>query len=148
MRKLSIIFVLSIILGTIFTSCTNEGGNGPVDMSLIKGKWNFDKSTATSSGFTIPYTTPYFKNEDGCTKDYVDVLSGGIVKYGDYSSNCVFSGKDGTWTQNENTVTIDVTGTSFSGTFRVTSLTATELVLKIDGTYSGQSGTLSLYFTK
>lgn len=148
MKKVFLVFVWALILGTVFTSCTKEGGNGPVDMSLIKGKWNFNKSTATSNGFTIPYTTPYFKNEDGCSKDYVDVLSGGIVKYGDYSLNCVFQGKDGTWTQSENTVTIYVTGTDFNGTFRVTSLTATELVLKLDGTYSGQSGTLALYFTK
>lgn len=148
MKKVILVFVSILILGSVFTSCTKEGGNGPVDMSLIKGKWNFNKSTATSSGFTIPYTTPYFKNEDGCNKDYVEVLSGGIVKYGDYSLNCVFLGKDGTWTQSENTVTINVTGTSFNGTFNVTSLTETELVLKIDGTYSGQSGTLALYFTK
>lgn len=148
MKKACLLFVSILILGSVFTSCTKEGGNGPVDMSLIEGKWNFNKSTATSSGLTIPYTTPYFKNEDGCPKDYVDVLSGGNVKYGNYPVSCVLEGKDGTWTQSENTVTIDVTGTGFSGTFRVTSLTATELVLKIDGTYSGQSGTLSLYFTR
>jgi hypothetical protein len=148
MKKVILIFVWVIIFVTVFTSCTNEGGNGPVNISLIEGKWNFNKSTATSSGFTIPYSTAYFKNEDGCTKDYIDILSGGIVKYADYSLNCALIEKDGTWTQSGNTLTIQVNGSSFNGTFNVTTLTATELVLKIDGTYSGQSGTLALYFTK
>jgi hypothetical protein len=148
MKKVCLLFVSILIFGTVFTSCTNEGGNGPVDISLINGKWNFNKSTATSSGFTIPYSTPYFKNEDGCTKDYINILSGGIVKYADYSLNCALIEKDGTWTQSGNTLTIQVNGSSFNGTFNVTTLTATELVLKIDGTYSGQSGTLTLYFTK
>lgn len=148
MKKVILVFVWVLILGAVFTSCTKEGGNGTVDINLIEGKWLFSKSTATSSGFTIPYTTPYFKNEDGCPKDYVDVLSGGMVKYGNYPVSCVLESKDGTWTQSGNTITINVTGTSFTGTFNVTTLTATELVLKIDGTYSGQSGTLALYFTK
>lgn len=148
MKKAVVLFISVMILGSVFTSCTKEGGNGPVDMDLIEGKWIFSKSTATSNGFTIPYTTPYFKNEDNCSKDYVDVLSGGIVKYSDSSLNCVLIEKDGTWTQSGNTITIYVTGTDFNGTFRVTTLSSTELVLKIDGTYSGQSGTLTLYFTK
>jgi len=79
MKKVCILFVSVFILGSVFTSCTKEGGNGAVDMSLINGKWLFSKSTATSKGFTLPYTTPYFNNEEGCNKDYVDVLSGGIV---------------------------------------------------------------------
>jgi hypothetical protein len=147
MKKISIFFVSILILGMIFTSCTKDD-SGPVDMNLIEGKWNFNKSTATSSGITIPYSTSYFKNEDGCTKDYIEILSAGIVKYGDYSLNCVFDGRDGTWTQSGNTITIVVTGSSFNGTFNVASLSANELILKIDGTYAGKSGTFNLYFTR
>lgn len=147
MKKVFLLFVSVLIIGVLFTSCTKDV-SGPVDMNLIGGKWFFNKSTATSSGITIPYSTSYFKNEDGCNKDYIDILAGGIVKYGDYSLNCVFAGKDGTWTQSGNTITINVTGTSFNGTFNVASLTATELILKIDGTYQGNSGTFNLYFTR
>lgn len=147
MKKSIILFLITLILGTVFTSCTKDD-SGPVDMNFIEGKWNFNKSTATSSGFTIPYSTDYFKNEDGCSKDYVDIKSGGIVKYGNYSLNCVFEERDGTWTQSGNTITISVTGSSFNGTFDVASLSATELILKIDGTYAGKSGTFNLYFTK
>lgn len=147
MRKVSILFVSILILATVFASCTKDD-SGSVDMNLIEGKWVFNKSTATSNGFTIPYSTDYFKNEDGCNKDYIDIKTGGIVNYGDYSLNCVFVGKDGTWTQSGNTITIAVTGSSFNGTFNVASLSSTELLLKINGTYAGNSGTFNLYFTK
>jgi len=117
-------------------------------MNLISGKWLFNKSTASSSGITIPYPTPYFKNEDGCGKDFVEIFNGGTLKNGDFSAGCVLTEKDGTWSQSGNTITITVTGSSLSGTFNVSSLSATELILKIDGTYEGKSGTFTLYFTK
>jgi hypothetical protein len=147
MKKTIILFLLALTLGTVFTSCAKDD-SGPVDMNYIEGKWNFNKSTATSSGFTIPYSTDYFKNEDACNKDYIELVAGGVAKYGNYSLNCVFEGKNGTWTQNGNTITISVTGSSFNGTFDVASLSATELLLKIDGDYAGKSGTFNLYFTK
>jgi hypothetical protein len=147
MKKLSILLLLVLISGTVFTSCTKDD-SGPVDMKYIEGKWNFNKSTATSGAFTIPYSTDYFKNEDGCNKDYVEFLAGGVAKYGNYTSGCAFEEKTGTWVQSGNTITISVSGTSFNGTFNVASLSATELLLKIDGTYQGQSGTFNLYFTK
>lgn len=147
MKKISILFVSILILGTVFTSCTKDD-SGPVDMNFIEGKWNFDKSTATSGAFTIPYPTDYFKNEDGCSKDYIELIAGGIAKYGNYTAGCAFEEKSGTWTQSGNTITIYVTGTSFNGTFNVASLSSTKLLLKIDGTYSGKSGTFNLYFTK
>jgi len=147
MKKISILFVSALTLGMIFTSCTKDD-SGPVDMKFIEGKWNFNKSTATSKGFTIPYSTDYFKNEDGCNKDYVEFIAGGTAKYGNYTTACAFEEKTGTWSQSGNTITISVTGSSFNGTFNVASLSATELLLKIDGTYAGNSGTFNLYFTK
>jgi len=147
MRKISVLFLLVLISGSLFTSCTKDD-SGPVDMKFIEGKWNFNKSTASSSGFTIPYSTEYIKNEDGCSKDYIEFISGGTVKFGDYTTACAFEVKTGTWTQSGNSIIISVTGSSLNGTFNVASLSATELILKIDGSYNGKSGTFNLYFTK
>ncbi len=147
MKKSIILFLSALTLGIVFTSCTKDD-SGPVEMNFIEGKWNFNKSTATSGGFTIPYTTDYFKNENGCSKDYIELIAGGVVKYGNYTTACAFEEKRGTWSQNGNTIIISVTGTSFNGTFNVASLSETELLLKIDGTYGGNSGTFNLYFTK
>jgi len=147
MKKLSILFALVLILGTVFFSCTKDI-SGPVDVDFIEGKWNFNKSTVSSSGFTLPYTTDYFKNEDGCNKDYIELLTGGTAKYGNYTSVCAFEQRAGIWSLNGTNLNIAVTGSSFNGTFEIASLSATELILKIDGTYEGKSGTLNLYFTK
>ncbi len=147
MKKITVLFVLALTLGTIFTSCTKDD-SGPVDVNFLVGKWVFNKSTASSSGFTIPYTTDYIKNEDGCNKDYVEFITGGVVKFGDYKPSCTFEEKVGTWSQSAETITISVTGSSFNGTFKIASLSATELILKIDGTYAGKTGTFNLYFTK
>jgi hypothetical protein len=147
MKKTSILVLLAIILGTLFTSCTKDI-SGPVDVNFIEGKWNFNKSTVSSSGFTLPYTTDYFKNEDGCNKDYIEFLTGGIAKYGNYTSGCALEQRVGTWSLSGTNLIIAVTGSSFNGTFEIASLSATELILKINGTYEGKSGTLNLYFTK
>jgi hypothetical protein len=147
MKKICILFVLVFVLGAVFTSCTKDI-SGPVDVDYIEGKWNFNRSTATSGVFTIPYTTDYFKNEDGCSKDFIEFSSGSNAKYGNYILGCTLEQKSGTWSQNGNSITISVTGSSFNGTFDIASLSATELILKINGTYEGKSGTLNLYFTK
>lgn len=147
MKKLSILFVFVLAVGTFFTSCTKDI-SGPVDVNFIEGKWNFNKSTVSSSGFTLPYTTDYFRNEDGCNKDYIEILNGGVVKYGNYPANCILEQRNGTWSLSGTNLIIAVTGSSFNGTFEIASLSATELILKIDGTYEGKSGTLNLYFTK
>jgi len=147
MKKLSILFVLVFTLGTVFTSCTKDI-SGPVDVNFIEGKWNFNKSSVSSNGFTLPYTTDYFKNEDGCNKDYIELLTGGIAKYGNYPPGCVLEQRVGTWSLSGTNLIIAVTGSSFNGTFEIASLSATELILKLNGTYEGKSGTLNLYFTK
>jgi hypothetical protein len=147
MKKVVVLFISTIILGSFFASCTKED-NGPVDMNLIEGKWIFDKSTVTSPLGTINYPTNYFKNEDGCSKDYVEILSGGTVKYADFGINCALTENDVTWTQSGNAISIQFNGSGDDETFNVTTLTATELVLKINGTYEGLSGTLNMYFTK
>ena len=147
MKKLSTLFVFVLVAVTVFTSCTKDI-SGSVDVNFIEGKWNFNKSTVSSNGFTIPYTTDYFKNEDGCSKDYIELLAGGIVKYGNYPAGCALEKRDGTWSLSGTNLIIAVTGSSFNGTFDIVSLSATELILKIDGTYDGKSGILNLYFTK
>ncbi len=147
MKKIGVILVLVFIFGITFTSCTKDI-SGPVDLDYLEGKWNFNKSTASSSGLTLPYSTNYLKNEDGCSKDYVEILAGGVVKFRNYLPNCDFEEKVGTWNLNGNSILISVDGSSFNGTFDIASLSETELILKINGTYEGKSGTLNLYFTK
>lgn len=146
MKKIINLFVLVVILVSFFSSCTNDV-NGPVDVKYAEGKWSFDKSTVTY-GITFPYTIDYLKNENGCTKDYIELLAGGVAKSGDYTSGCAFEEKTGTWSVSGTNLIMSVPGTGIEGTFVIASLSATELILKVDGTYEGKSGTLNLYFKK
>lgn len=150
MKKLKALFGLILVVVTVFCSCTTAitDISGPVDVNIIEGKWNFEKSTATSSGFTVPYPTEYFKNEDGCTKDYITILSGAIVKFGNYPEGCILEQKDGTWSLSETNLVIAVAGSSLNNTFKIAKLDKNELILQIDGTVNGRSGTFNLLFTK
>jgi hypothetical protein len=149
MKKIKLVF-LSVIISTFFlTSCNND--EGPVDFSYLKGKWQFNYSTATSNGITIDYPTEQFKNEVNCSKDYIEILDGAIVKNGDYNSSCALDIKTGTWSQNttDNTLTIIVPLSNLDETFKVAKLGPNELILKLDGSLpNGQSGTFTLHFTK
>lgn len=148
MKKAGVLFVRVLVLCFCFTSCSKD--DDPSTTASVEGKWNFDKSTVTSNGLTIDYPTQYFKNEPLCDKDYIEIMSGDIVKYGNYTytTTCVFEEKVGMWSQSGKTILISVAGTNFNGAFDVVSLSATDLQLEINGTYLGQSGTLKLYFTK
>ena len=147
MKKSRILFFLALFFCTFFSSCTKDI-SGPVDLSYLEGKWNFDKSEASAGGFSIPYTTKYLKNEDGCNKDYIEIISGGSMKSGDYTTSCVFEEKAGTWSQNGTNVIFSISGSSLNDTFKVATLSATQLILTIDGNYNGTSGSFNLYFSK
>jgi hypothetical protein len=147
MKKSSLLFVLVFAICTIFASCSKDI-SGPVDVNFIEGKWNFNKSTVSSSGITIPYTTDYFKNEDGCAKDYVELLTGSVANYGNYPANCVLESKAGKWSLNGTTLIIAVGGSALNDTFQIVSLSETELIIKLEGTYQGRIGTLNLFFKK
>ncbi len=147
MKKFSNLFVLIVILVTVLASCTKDI-SGSVDLNFSEGKWNFDKSTVSSGIFTLPYTTDYLKNEDGCAKDYIELLAGGVAKSGDYTSGCAFAEKTGTWSISGTNLIMSVAGSGIDGTFAIASLSANQLILKVEGNYEGKSGTLNLYFTK
>lgn len=143
MKKISILFLLILILGTVFTSCSNEEENGPVDMGIIEGKWNFNKSGYTKG--IISGSVNYSGNVDGCEKDYIEIKAAGIVKLGDYTKDCVFTESTGTWSQDGNSITVVVDGSAMTGTFEISTLTAAELVLKKK---NEEGATLSQSFTK
>lgn len=143
MRKTNILFLLIVILGAVFTSCSKEEENGPVDMGVIEGKWIFNKS-GYSKG-VISGSVNYSGNVEGCEKDYIEIKAAGVVKLGDYKTDCVFAESTGTWSQDGNSINVVVEGSEMKGTFEISTLTATELVLKRK---NEEGATLSQSFTR
>ncbi|TDD98752.1 lipocalin family protein [Flavobacterium cellulosilyticum] len=145
MKKIKLLFVTVLVLSVFFSSCTKD--EGPVDMALVIGKWNFNKTSFTQGVITTA-ESEYSGNEAGCSKDYIEIKSGGVAKAGDYTSGCVLSQQEGTWVANGNSLKVTVTGSSLGGDFQVVSVTNTEMVLKITTVQSGITITVNQTFTK
>ena len=131
MKKVSILFVSAIAL--FLTSCSKDDNNSSSAES-IEGKWNYSKMSMTSNGQTTP-ETDYDDNETGCSKDYLEIKTGGVFDEGDYTSGCAFTKYSGTWTKVENFYTFVSSGNS--EIYELVSVTSTELKFRIGETVGG-----------
>ncbi len=147
MKKLKLIVVLVAIFGTFLSSCTKDI-SGPVDTNFLQRKWNFNKSTVSTGVFTLPFSTTYLKNETGCKNDYIEMIAGGVFKFGNYPPSCDLDLRSGSWSENGSNLVVVLPGTDLNNTFKIAKLTESELILQIDQAYEGKSGTLNLYFKK
>lgn len=143
MKKFSILLVSALALGLTFTSCTNDDDN---TMGSVEGKWNFNKVSYTTSGITTP-EQDFDDNEPGCNKDYIELLTGGVAKAGDYyDASCSLDVSTGVWTRSGNTITIVDSGDV--ETLEIVSVSATALKLKSTYTEGTTSVTVNVSFTK
>jgi hypothetical protein len=122
MKKLSILFVSVLALGMSFVSCSKDDKD-----PSIEGKW-----TATDIKFSIDGGITY-KNEEpdntpGCSKDFTEFASKGVVNFVGYLDKCVEDKTSGTWSQAGSTLTVKSEGDT--ETINVDSLTDSTLVLK------------------
>ncbi|TRX37366.1 lipocalin family protein [Flavobacterium sp. ZT3R18] len=143
MKKLSILFVSVLALGMSFVSCSKDDDTAEAS---IEGKWNLSKMSMTANGVTS-------KEEDnpentvGCTKNYLEIKTGGVVVYGDYEgSACTLSKETGTWSKEGNKITIKL-GTD-TDIYEIVSVTDSGLTLRYTLTLSGQSFLVNDIFTK
>lgn len=147
MKKLKLFVVLVAIFGTVLSSCTKDI-SGPVDTNFLQRKWNFNKSTVSTGVFTLPFSTTYLKNETGCPRDYITMVTSGVFKFGNYPASCTLDERSGSWSINGTNLVVVLPNTDLNNTFRIAKLTESELILQIDQSYEGKSGTLNLYFSK
>lgn len=146
MKKLSVLFVLFLVLGMTFTSCSNDD-NSSTNAS-IEGKWNFNKQSFSPTGYTLP-ETDFIGNAAVCNKDYIDLLAGGVVNYIDYSgSTCTYTSTPGSWSKTGDKLNIVVSSAGLVGSFTITSLTATELKIRTETVSPQIPGTLIFSFIK
>lgn len=147
MKKFSILLLFIYVFGTSFTSCTKDI-SGPVDTIFLEKRWNFNKSTVSTGGFTLPFSTSYLKNETGCNSDYIEMSTSGVFKFGNYPASCVLDERSGSWSISGTNLVIALPATDLNNTFKIAKLDESELILQIDQAYEGKSGTLNLYFRK
>ena len=144
MKKLSILFVAILALGMSFTSCSKD--DDETTSAPIEGKWNLSKMSYTEKGVTSPETDNW-NNTVGCTKNYLEIKTGGIAVYGAYDgSDCALSTETGTWSKDGNKITIKY-GTDIE-VYELISVTNSGLTLRYTFTESGQSFTINDIYTK
>jgi hypothetical protein len=134
MKKIITLLIVTLSLGMISISCSNDESNNSSTSSVV-GKWNFSKMSTVINGIASP-EIDYDDNEVGCPKDYLELKDGGVYNEGDYyDSACTLDLSTGTWVKNGNTLSITSNGETFS--VEVVSVTSTELKLKVSQTDNG-----------
>lgn len=144
MKKIIIFFVFTLLLGIIFTSCSNNDDSST--SASVVGKWNFSKMSTVINGVASP-EVEYDGNENGCPKDYLEFKSGGAYDEADYSgSACVIDINVGTWVQTGNTLTITEGGDVIS--VEIVSVSSSVLKVKASETDNGVTITVNITLTK
>lgn len=142
MKQIKQLMLLFLVASTTLVSC-NKDDDG--DSGAIEGKWEFTKVGSIVAGqealIDYPDHTP------GCTKDYTEILVGGTVKdyyYTDNGSGCEESIDNGTWTRDNNNITVN-----FSGEVTVAEiLELSNTTLKLKSTDSDTGEVYLVLFTR
>ncbi|AWA30809.1 hypothetical protein HYN48_12365 [Flavobacterium magnum] len=145
MKKIK--FLAMAAIASLAFSCSSDSDSGPAP--TIIAKWNLTKTVSVVSGTTD--TDPYTDNEPGCDKDYIEFVTGGVLKNIIFFKNaenvCTEdAGDQGTWTQAGDA--LNVTGGALAGTYEVTKLTNSELQIRATSTVGGTTVTVTRYFNK
>lgn len=132
--------ILSLVFGLVFlAACSSDDKESSIDASKLTKKWYF--STTKVFGQTIPYT-----DHEECGKDYIEFLTGGIVKTVDVWE-CESYTDTGAWALEGKKLTISFEGEIDTAT--ITKLTATTLQISYKEDYDedGKLETIVTTFT-
>ena len=97
------ILLLPLIFFGLY-SCSKSDPTPEAVTVSIEGKWQYTKvGTITNNQEVL---TDY-QHTAGCTKDYIEILAGGVLKSHEFNNpNCQETISTGTWTKNNNSVTV------------------------------------------
>lgn len=124
MKKISITLASALVLGLSFTSCSSDDNGGAVSEAKILGKWEFNKEKYSANGVASA-ETDYEDNEEGCSKDYIEINEDGTSEFGDYwNSECELDVYGSTWSLDGKTLMID------GETYTVQSVSGSSMKLK------------------
>ncbi len=147
MKKLKLVLASFVIAGLTLTSCSSDDSSG--SSASIVGKWNPTKSVYKLSGANK--TETYKGNEPGCPKDFIQFSEGNAFSFVVYNKNpsneCIQAADvAATYVKSENNLTI--TGGEYAGTYEVTKLTGSQLVVRATQNVGGATATTTLYLKK
>ena len=128
---------LLMVLG--FSSCDKDDDKYELPAATLTGKWYYSKVGTTIGGAEV--LADYDGNEDGCSKDYIELGNGGEFANVDYDSTdspCEVLTDTGSYAVTGNTIVVDSGDGAVTGT--LLNLSYTELKIK-----DNDSGTIIVY---
>jgi hypothetical protein len=144
---------MAVIAVATLASCSKDNTEAPIAPGTLEAKWNQIKTT-TKVGTGAPTTVDYTDNETGCDKDYIQFVAGGTVKdvvfNKDAANMCgpVENSNPSSWSKSGTTLT--VVGGDLNGTYKIITLTATDLVTESTTAIPGSTTTAvsTIYYKK
>ena len=127
MKKIISNLFLALCASIILVACSKDSSSS--SSSDIEGKWEYYQEGTVIGGQEV---LDLHQHESGCTKDYIEILSGGVYKDYSYDSlvdPCVETIETGSWTKSGNTLTVTTSGNSDSA--EILTLNATTLKIKV-----------------
>lgn len=129
MKKILLLFVSTLVLG--LTSCSKDDDSSS-DSSNIEGRWEYFQE-----GTIVGGTETLVSWDHECTtkKDYVELLSGGVMKDMVYWDDCIDDVVTGTWSKVGKNLTLTLDGET--ETAKIEKLNSSTLKVSIDYTEDG-----------
>lgn len=142
MKKMRLLLCAFMVCGLALTSCGDDDGNA-VTEGALEGKWFYAQEGITSNGQEILHD---WDHTTGCSKDYVEILTGGVYRDVTFWDECVEEVTTTTWVRNGNTVTA---GTGEDAmVLNLVSVTDTTLKVTWNESVGGQTLTYVTVFTR
>ena len=151
MKNIKILLATAIIAAFTLTSCNKDDNNTPAVPAVLEAKWTPTK-TIVKTGSGAPTTENYTGNEVGCDKDYIQFVNGGTVKDVVFNKNaadqCGLVENTTPSVYTKNSTTLVVVGGDLDGTYKINSLTNSELVIEKSVTVNTITTIYTFYYTK
>ncbi|MDQ5930767.1 MAG: hypothetical protein QG594_2556 [Bacteroidota bacterium] len=145
MKKISVLLLAVLTLGLTMVSCTKDDVQASVE-----GKWSYDSATGTVNGVAIGDIPGGYigqVNTPGCTKNTIELKTGGVIEGLTYAgTNCTVTKGAGTWTKDGDNLSFVINGETQN--YTIESVTDTTLKIKTTQTISGSVITLTATFIK
>jgi hypothetical protein len=123
--------VLSLLIFGL-TSCSKDDSTPTPTSFPIEGKWQFTKDGTITNNQEV---LSDYQHTLGCTKDYIEILAGNILKLhffeNNATTNCVEFIDIGTWTRNNNSFVLSFVNEPNVNS-EILQLTSTTLKIKFD----------------
>jgi hypothetical protein len=143
MNKLKKLFLILPIIFASFYSCSKNDPTTETPVISLEGKWEYLKIGQITNNQEI---LTNYQHATGCTRSYIQILPGGILKSYRFSNpNCLETISTGTWTKNNNAITVsypnqptlngeimELTNTTLKTKFINSGITEVEVLIRIN----------------